>query len=148
MGYTITIGQLRVDKSPDDGLDCSCMRFDADGVKHDGAPAFGEPTDHTNERWPSYSAWSNFLKAVDLYGVFYYGSGHLIGGHPGIRLVTQELVSAVSSALTGYRERNPGVEAAFNEGDERCGYLCRLIWLDYWLRWSIENCETPVIANS
>lgn len=147
MGYTITIGQLKIEKSPDDGLDCRCICFGAEGVHHDDAPAFGEPTDHENQRWPSYSAWSDFLKGVGLYDIFYYNSGHLIGGHPGVRLVTEELTAAVSNALISFSEKNPGVKTEFGE-DVRSGWMCRLVWLDYWLRWSLKNCETPVIANS
>ena len=37
MGYTITIGELAVEKNPGDGLACSCISFDAAGVKHEGA---------------------------------------------------------------------------------------------------------------
>lgn len=147
MGYTITIGQLKIEKSPDDGLDCRCIGFGAEGVHHEDAPAFGEPTDHENQRWPSYSAWSNFTKAVGLYDLFYTDSGHLIGGHPGVRLVTAEMVNVVSGTLVVYRENNPGIEAKFTD-DDRGGFLCRLVWLDYWLQWSFKNCETPVIANS
>lgn len=148
MGYTITIGQLKINKEPDDGLDCSCIGFGAEGTHHDLAPAFGEPTDHENQRWPSYCAWADFMRATGLYDVFFYESGHLIGGHPGVRLVTRELVDVVSDALTAYREANPDARPDFNDGQESSSWLCRLIWLDYWLRWSFATCETPVIANS
>lgn len=148
MGYTITIGELEVTKSPDDGLDCDCIRFDAKGVMIADSPAFGEPTDYTNSRWPSYSVWSSFMKAVGIYDVFFDGRGHLIGGHPGVRLVTRELSDFVNGALVKYRAENPSVHPLLNEGSESAGWLCRLIWLDYWLNWALENCETPVIANS
>ena len=147
MGYTITIGQLEIRKSPDDGLDCSCIGFDAVGESHENSPAFGEPTDHTNSRWPSYCAWSDFMRDSGLYDTFFYDNGHLIGGHPGIRLVTSELVEKVSGALCEFRSTHPGLEAKFDNGEEG-GTLCRLIWLEYWARWALENCETPVIANS
>ena len=148
MGYTITIGQLSIEKNIDDGLDCSCISFGAEGVHDEKSPAFGEPTDHENQRWPSYSAWSNFMRGVGLYDVFFYDSGHLIGGHPGVRLVTQDLVLAVQKALADYRQTNPDIKAEFTDGDVRTGFLCRLIWLDYWVNWAINNCETPVIANT
>jgi hypothetical protein len=147
MGYTITIGELAVEKNPGDGLDCSCISFDAAGVKHEGAPAFGDPTDFTNSRWPGYSVWSDFMRGAGLYDVFFDDRGHLIGGHPGVRLVTQEMVDRTALALAGFKAKNPGLVPAY--GDEiKGGTLCRLIWLDYWLRWSLENCTTPVIANS
>lgn len=148
MGYTITIGQLEVCKSPDDGLDCSCLTFSAEGVNHENAPAFGEPTDYTNERWPSYTGWSDFLIDAGLYEVFFYDNGHLIGGHPGIRLVTREMKVRVDTALEAFQKENPGLEAKFVEGTRAGGTLCRLTWLKYWIDWAIDNCETPVIANS
>jgi hypothetical protein len=148
MGYTITIGQLSIEKNPDDGLDCSCVRFDAEGARHDDAPAFGEPTDYTNSRWPSYGVWADFMRATGLYDVFFYDSGHLIGGHPGVRLITPDLALKVSHALVEYRQANPSAEPILRDVDDASAWLCRLIWLDYWIAWAIKNCETPVIANS
>ena len=26
--------------------------------------------------------------------------------------------------------------------------LARLIWLEFWMRWALKNCETPAIENS
>lgn len=147
MGYTITIGQLEVEKNPDDGLDCSCIKFDAQGARHDTAPAFGEPTDFQNQRWLSYCTWADFMRSTGLYDIFFYDNGHLIGVHPGVRLVTKELRDRVTEALTSFSQKNPSVVAEFGNG-EIGGTLCRLIWLDYWINWAFENCETPVIANS
>jgi hypothetical protein len=87
------------------------------------------------------------MRGAGLYDVFFDDRGHLIGGHPGVRLVTQEMVDRTALALAGFKAKNPGLVPAY--GDEiKGGTLCRLIWLDYWLRWSLENCTTPVIANS
>lgn len=146
MGYTITIGELEVTKSPEDGLDSVCIGFDAKGARHDGAPAYGEPTDYTNSRWPSYGVWSNALARFGLKDVFFC-EGHLIGGHPGVRLVTPELAGAVSAALAAYRVRFPEAKAEMDVDDESAD-MARITWLDYWLTWALANCETPVIANS
>src|SRR3972149_4695192 len=32
-------------------------RNSAEGSHHDNAPSFGDPTDRSNGRWPSYTAW-------------------------------------------------------------------------------------------
>lgn len=148
MGYTITIGQLEIEKSPDDGLDCSCIGFGAAGASHENAPAFDEPTDRENQRWPSYSSWALFMKEAGLYDVFFYEDGHLVGGHPGVRLVTSEMKARVDKAMLDFVGAHPGLEARFVVTDVNGGTLCRLIWLKYWIDWAIENCETPVIANS
>lgn len=146
MGYTITIGELEVHKNPDDGIESDCISFSAAHEFHKGAPAFGEPTDFTNSRWPSYTAWSGALRDAGLESVF-FSDGHLIGGHPGVRLVTKELVSEVDAALQAWKVSHPASVATFN-GENADNVLCRLIWLDYWLKWAFANCETPVIANS
>ncbi|WP_273430552.1 hypothetical protein [Chitinibacter tainanensis] len=147
MGYTFTIGELEVIKSEGDGLDCPCISFGAKGISLKGSPAFGEPTDSTNERWPSYCAWSDFLKDVELYDVF-YSDNHLIGGHPGIRLVTKDLQKIVSQRLIDFKTKHPELKPIFDEENKHAGSLCRLIWLDYWIEWALINCETPVIANT
>lgn len=144
MGYTITIGELRVDADPSVGTDEDGIWMTADGVTNEDAPAFGEPTDHSNSRWPSYSAWADTMRDVGLYEHFFYG-GTLLGGHPGVRLVTPALVSVVSTALDTYRYSHDESPAF---GTNVGANLCRLIWLDYWMRWAISNCKVPVIANS
>jgi hypothetical protein len=146
MGYTITIGELEIEKCPEDGIDSDCLRFGAKGERHYASPSFGEPTDFTNSRWPSYTAWAETMRTAGLHEAMFYG-GTLIGGHPGVRLVTPELRDAVSNALAGLRARFPGREPAFDDTDEGCA-MARLTWMDYWLRWALANCETPVIANS
>lgn len=152
MGYTLTIGELTVHKYPDCGLDEDGISFGAFGIHHDDAPAFGEPTDHTNSRWPSYSAWAGTMRDLGLTEVIFSG-GTLVGGHPGVRLVTPELVEVVSSALEKYRREHPDGVAGFNQDenmptDPVNANLARMEWFDYWLRWALENCDTPVIANS
>lgn len=149
MGYNLTIGELEIQKNPEDGLDSDCIRFSAKGMHFDHAPAFGEPTDHTNERWPSYSAWSDFARNAGLYHVLFDSMGRsLVGGHPGVRLVTKELCDAVENALGNHKKKYPDARATFEGEKEECATLCRLIWLDFWLKWAYENCETPVLANS
>ena len=148
MGYSITIGELSVEKHPDDGLDCSCIGFDAKGVRLDDAPAFGEPTDFTNSRWPSYCGWADSLQECGLHDLFFC-EGHLIGGHPGIRLVTKALVDEVNARMAKLESENPTVIASYEDKSNGLNaFYCRAFWLRFWLNWAIENCENPVIANS
>lgn len=147
MGYSFTIGQLVIEKQEENGLDSDCINFSAESKTLDYAPAFGEPTDFSNTRWPSYSAWTDFTKDAGLYHIFYdHYDKKLIGGHPGVRLVTKELCDVVQEALIKRRTDYPNSVEQF-EGENSDGVLCRLIWLDFWLRWAFENCETPVLAN-
>lgn len=148
MGYTITIGQLKVQKNPDDGLGCSCIGFDAECERLDNAPAFGEPTDYTNSRWPSYSGWSDSLKECGLYDLFFF-EGCLIGGHPGVRLITRHLVDEVNARLAILESKNQNIVASYKDKSNKLNsFYCRAVWLRFWLNWAIDNCDTPVIANS
>lgn len=147
MGYSITIGELQVDKYPEDGIESDCISFSAKGVSHESAPAFGEPTDFTNSRWPSYSAWSNFLEYAGLYDAFFCNR-RLIGGRPGVRLVTKEMLELIQESKLRMESENPPPVATMENYTEKNGYYCRIIWLEYWCKWALENCETPVIANS
>lgn len=158
MGYTIKIGELKVEKNEDGGLDYSCISFCAEDVHSLLAPAFGEPTDNTNSRWPSYSSWSDALKFTGLYDLFYDDYGHLIGGHPGVRLVTKGLAEEVAKCKLAFEEKYPNVEATYGEpisllegnlkNPVENGMYCRLVWIDYWIKWALANCKTPVIVNS
>lgn len=157
MGYSITIGELKIEKEPEDGLDCSCIGFSAKGERHDNAPAFGEPTDFSNSRWPSYSVWSDNLKSAGLYDLF-FDEGHLIGGHPGIRLITAEFIAEFDKRKKAFEGKHPDVIATYgevkncfevDESNPSCNSTyCRVVWLDYWLKWAFDNCETPVINNT
>lgn len=132
MGYNITIGNavpvFGKDYFPELNAD-----WEVEGVTHENAPAFGEPTDYTNQRWPSYTAWSGF---VDDTGLREWHN-EKFERHPGCVGLTAEDVEIVSNALTNY----------VPQGEEDWNYN-RLVWLEYWVRWAVENCETPAIENS
>lgn len=147
MGYSITIGELSVDEYPEDGIDSACIGLSANRASVEGSPAYGEPTDGTNQRWPSYSSWSNYLEKAGIQDVFFC-NGRLIGGHPGIRLVTKELLERISKAKADLEKQHPTIEATMEPYTDINGTYCRVIWLEYWCKWALENCKVPVIANS
>ncbi len=158
MGYSIVIGELEVEKHEDDGVDTSCISFTARGEHHKEAPAFGEPTDYGNSRWPSYGVWRNVLSDAGMEDLFFC-DGHLIGGHPGIRLITKDLYKEFSKRKQKFERLHPGVRATYgnvenplidrDQDNPSCNSTyCRIVWLDYWMDWALKNCETPVIANS
>ena len=115
MGYSLTIGEacFEVDKVGDDKWIASVqdeyIRVTAESVNLPEAPAFGEPTDHTNERWPSYTAWYDFCEAVDLLPAFYYvdenhNVGDIRGGHPGFFPITPAFKEEVDNAYDNWKE--------------------------------------------
>ena len=170
MGYTLTIGELAVSISDE------YVNLDAEGASLPDAPAFGEPTDHQNQRWPSYTAWADFCRDAGIQPLF-YGTGWLgperrygecpegfhrerplLSEHPGAAPITEADAVYVENALAAYRKEHPTAVAGFGvglmgealpEADPNCdATLARLEWLAFWMRWAIANCERPVVANS
>ena len=118
MGYTLTIGEAEIDYSED-----SC-RITASNVRLDDAPAHDEPTDYTNSRWPSYTGWSESMRALGLTDMMFAGKRGdddgagsfewngkeyqpLIIDHPGAEPVTQAHVEYVAAKLRDYKAAHP-----------------------------------------
>ena len=159
MGYNLTIGELRVE-TYDDGPEYDNIRLTAESQEHETAPAFGEPTDYTNERWPSYTAWHEFCIKADIHDIMYDGRNDIIGGHPGVRVITKSFVDEINKRYKRFLMQNPEAKATYGKEDpnDPLGYdtdnpdcnnvLCRFEWLRYWTNWAYENCKVPVLANS
>jgi hypothetical protein len=170
MGYNLTIGELKVRYDQDN--DCPEISLTAKGFCHDEAPAFGEISDYTSSRYPSYSAWSDFSMSVGLASLFYgkdnNGRGELIRddallvNHPGCVPLTEQHRKEVNEALANFKKVYPnaiatygrpapeGKSAAFwddKENPVENGWLCRLVWLHYWVNWALDNCSQPVFEN-
>lgn len=154
MGYTFTIGNAvpEFDKSDFPYLSA---RWTVKNASHPDAPTFpgDEMTGNGNARSPSYTVWSDFCRSVGLYDLFYDERGRLHASHPGCVGIDKDFADAVSAALAKYKSRAtlpPGFESDWAyEGPANYDYhLARLIWLDWWCRWAVENCETPAIENT
>jgi len=153
MGYTFTIGNATPRHHKDDFPYLSA-EWDVDGMTLEDAPTFpgDEMTGSSNQRSSSYSVWSSFCKEVGLYEVFYYETGHLVGSHPGCAGITKEMCDHVTDRLREWKSKASlpaGFEAEWGyKGPPNFDYsLARLTWLEWWMRWALENCETPAIAN-
>jgi hypothetical protein len=115
MGYTLKIGEAVLSWSTDFvQVDCKVERLDH-------APAFGEPTDHQSQRWPSYTAWHDSISALGLKHVmfdersgapgWFERNGEerypLIPNHPGAAPITIEHVEEVEACLAAYKAKHP-----------------------------------------
>ena len=154
MGYIFKIGNATPHFSKAD-FPYLEARWRVEDVEIESAPNF--PNDfggQSNMRMPTYTAWYNFCKNVGLYEFFYVDSYRLASEHPGCVGITKEDVDMVTEALRVY-QRKAALPAGFESSDilkddhiPSCdGDLARLIWLEWWMRWAIENCETPAIEN-
>lgn len=163
MGYTLTIGELKVNYDQD--LDYPRVDCSADGFEHPEAPAFGEPTDNTSSRWPSYTGWRDFCVFAGLEELFYGAKGkgenvredYLIIEHPGCIPLTTKHREEVNAAMENFKKKHPKAvptygNATMMEPDpnnpEENGQMCRLVWLHYWVNWAMDKCEKPVFYNS
>jgi len=160
MGYTLAIGEakLETNKVGDEWVEDiqeEYVRITVDSLRHDDAPAFGEDTDYTNYRWPSYSRWHSFCKYAELEHVFYEidehenNTGHLRGGHPGCIPITPAVKEAVDKSYNRLKMQ----AKTLNPEDsiwtsEIGGAWARVQWLKYWIDWSLENCKFPVMVNT
>lgn len=164
MGYTLTIGELEMTFDNDE--DCPNIDLSAEGFCHENAPAFGEPTDNTSSRWPSYISWAEFCRFVGLYDLFYGKNDQkeltrddaILAQHPGCIPLTEKHRREINAAYEAFKIKYPNAVAtygnpkSFFEGDpnnpEENGQMCRLVWLHYWVNWALDNCKKPVFANS
>jgi hypothetical protein len=164
MGYTLKIGELDFDYDQDE--DYPSIYLTAKTVSHPDAPAFGEPTDHENQRWPSYTAWAEFCRDAGLYDLFFGKETRddtLIREHPGCIPLTEKHRREVNAAMEAWKVKYPDAVPTYGEkcpegehplmwtdenNPEENGKMCRLVWLHYWVNWAMDNCERPVFANS
>lgn len=150
MAYDIVIGQ-GVIRTDDDEIGPQMV---VEEIILKDAPCFpNDPTGQSNIRRPAYSVWSNFCKETGLTNWFFTPDGGVRGGHPGNFMITPMDIAVVSLALEKYKTTTIE-EPGFNESWERRGpisyngNLARLIWLDWWMRWAIQNCTNPILTNN
>jgi hypothetical protein len=152
MGYNLKIGELTTEVT-DDGRE-SIIWNSAESVNHDNAPAYGEPTDHSNIRWPSYTSWSDFARFVGLYDFFFDKHEGIMRQHSGCFPIKQEHIDIVHKAYKEFYEKYPNAIPGYPENEdydnwpEENSYAVRLEWLVYWMDWAHKNCKNPVFANS
>lgn len=147
MGYSLEIGEPYVEVEKEDNL----VTIEVKEVKLEDAPAFDEPTDFTNSRWPSYSGWSDFCTFVGLYDMFFDKEKGLISEHPGVFPVLPLHKEKIDKAMLQFKRKYPNAIAGYSDKPgwpEANSYLVRLEWLKYWIDWSLINCKQPVFKNT
>lgn len=149
MGYNIYIGNAvpEFDKSDFPYLSA---RWSVEHAEHPDAPDFsadGCPSKNTNARFPSYGAWDDFTKWAGIHAMFYDEDEGFFRPHPGCCGITISQVEEVESMLR-HKKSVATLPAGFSEDGTKDHNLARLMWLAFWMRWAVDNCETPAIFNS
>ena len=70
----------------------------------------------------------------------------LVEQHPGVCAINQADADFITDKLTEFRAMNPDVAEGL--ADDKSQTLKLLVWLEFWMRWAVENCEYPAIGNS
>lgn len=176
MSYSITIGEaflLPPDES--EAAEWPHISVGARGATHPDAPTFpgDDMTGNSSSRHPSYTAWAEFCREVGLYRMFYGVEAHetrnrgrnsgLMSAHPGAALLTRahhaEIVAALDRYRTEHPDARPGWAECVEDGhwlngpwkpetDGLDGNLARLVWLEWWVRWALDNCRVPTLRNT
>lgn len=141
MGYSLIIGEHIVEQAED------YTHQTAQVVSLPTAPAFGEPTDYTNQRWPSYTGWREFSEFCELLPLMFDRSDSLIAEHPGYTVLTKEHKEEIDEAYKRFYDLYPNAVATFKSDKLVDHYACRLEWLKFWVDWALENCKNPVFMN-
>lgn len=157
MGYNLGIGEAVVD------WNAEWVGVEARYERLDSAPAFGDPSDHINYRYPSYSVWAEFCRIMGIEELFPPDRSEagcdedalqpLISEHPGCEPILPEHLELIESRLADYKARHPTHIARFTpdgaaQNPDHDGSLCRMEWLVFWIRWALNNCDKPVFFNS
>jgi hypothetical protein len=162
MGYTLSIGNAKVESGNEYGE--LWARWSVEAATHPDAPTFpnDDMTGNGNHRSPSYSAWAEFARNTGLETLFFDKDAGLIAKHPGCVPLTEAHHTEVLAALNRWRataEKPPGFSGigALNEKTRQWETpdqgrydhtLARLLWVEWWMRWALQNCETPAFENT
>lgn len=116
-------------------------------MTHNDAPTFpGDGmTANGNSRHPGYAQWARFCETAGLTELFFDDKTGLMRNHSGYEMLKNEHALEVKLALKRWQDAHPGAVPGF--GEEYDPILARLLWLDWWVSWALENCETPGIYN-
>lgn len=173
MGYNIGIGEAKIEYWADDDI----ISVTAASASHNDAPDLGKGdiSGKGNYRYPSYTAFSNWVDATGLRETFYELNEEMTerrkesgfpnpdywqmrGGHPGCVPLTKEKYDAVKGALDKWKKDHPDAIMptpentqhlqGFEEDHVNDYTLGRLVWFEFWMKWALENCKMPVIYNS
>jgi len=152
MGYTLTIGEAALDFVPE----YAYVTIKAEPASDDVAPDHCPRARQTNSRSPSYAGWENFctIAGPEVYELFFGGGdtaednprdAPLLASHPGYAVLTRYDLKVFREARIRRENTNGGRKPGFDWGLDDT--LARLLWLEFWTEWALENCKVPILEN-
>jgi len=126
---------------------------------HIKAPNFpNDSSKNTNWRNMTYEKWLKFAFLTDIEDIFF---DDVLGffnmeekennGH-NCRIITRKHYDVVLNALIEYTKKAilpAGFEQPGHRGPPTCDAIyARLIWLEWWMHWALNNCKQPALERS
>jgi len=156
MSYSFYIGNAVPTHGIEDGE--LFARWEVTPEKHEAFEIMpnDDMTSNGNDRYPAYIAWHEFCLEAGIEEMFYDDQTGFVSQHPGCFLLKRGHLLHVQGRLAHRRrvsDKPPGFPT-YNgdwkivDADKYDATLARLIWLEYWMRWALENCEIPAIQNT
>lgn len=163
MSYSIYIGNAEVYAEWDPGYgESPRAEWQVNRVELPEAPFTADNTGRSNNRDPGYGQWAEFCRQTGLHRLFFDKEDGLMREHPGCQRLERTHLDFIVDAHRTYSGRNPNRRPGACECSE-CQWsskstdiphdpsldfnMCRLAWLEFWVRWALENCERPAIYN-
>lgn len=136
MSYNFSIGEYFLDES-DNEAPVVLPKF----MELPNAPMNPGPVPRFNRSnhfiGMSYVSFESLVDLTGLRLVLSNQNGYL-GGRPGYIDITTEMVEKFDYALHKFKTDYPMAVRS----------NARLEWFLFWMRWSLENCDRPVLTNS
>ena len=110
---------------------------------------FHEWIDKTNTFSCSYTTFAELGKSCGVDDWFNNEDTGKVRDHPGCFTLTQEDVTFITERKSIIEEelKLKHGKAYVYACDKKCD-LEFVTWLEYWVRWAVETCETPAIHNT
>ncbi len=153
MTLNIHIGNLDIEPL-DEGdalhLDSTPVRFIVLEISLPKSETLHTPLGPSNHADFGYSRWREFCERVGIKEVFYDEEGSLHGNLPGALWLTPLVAETISGALEVLCGKYPDYKLmdVVTEGSVLDENFHLLHWLDFWVTWSLKNCERPAIYLS
>lgn len=166
MSYDIYIGQAKIESSWDDD-DTPRAEWVVGLHTHPKAPNKPDMTGQGNSCHPGYGQWADAMRTVGLFDLWFDEGRGLLREHPGCQRLTAEHLIEVERAQAAYLAAHPNEKPGMCECVECVRFppppadksqrpphdptlnfnMLRLEWMAWWMRWTLENCTRPAVAN-
>lgn len=160
MSWDILIGQAEIPSDKDYKRDSEVWagieyRVEVRVMTHKDAPVFpNDPVGNSNKRMPGYIPWVDSLNSSGLYDLFFdRDEGLMTSGRSSCHVIREQEYDKIVQAKKLWQDKYPEATPGFAKDNQDKDYdmhdaiLARLLWLEWWFRWALDNCSRPAIYS-